>query len=114
MDGNRSLLFKSLRFSKLKVFILVALISVSAQAQVVSVRGRVDYQAPTGVFPMANAFVQMCLQNADCTGYTTGYDGMYYFQVSPGHYSVLVNGRLMTQIDIPDQQYFDIDPLLGN
>lgn len=94
---------------------LMLFLLISSVAQAVEVRGRIDFASPRGSFPMAGAVVQIChLERGGCLSYRTGTDGMYYFQTVPGPHNILVNGRAILQIFIPNQPYFDIQPLRGN
>ncbi|MBV1891856.1 MAG: hypothetical protein KUG60_00970 [Gammaproteobacteria bacterium] len=96
-------------------FLLTILLLTSISTHATEVRGRIDFRSYNGHFPMARAHVQICHQQAGgCLSYYTGYDGMYYFNAMPGPHAVLVNGRQVFQVVIPNQQYFDLQPLLGN
>jgi hypothetical protein len=83
-------------------------------AHATDVRGRIDFSARNGIFPMNGAFVELCIIVGGCLSYRTGYDGMYYFRAAPGNHQILVNGRLLLRKFIPNQPYFDIPPLIGN
>lgn len=78
------------------------------------IRGRIDFRARNGVFPMNGAFVQFCYLGGSCFSYRTGYDGMYYFRAPFGTYDILVNGRVVSRVVVPNQAYFDLTPLIGN
>lgn len=105
---KRSKVFKSL--IGLMLFMLI-----SSVVQAVEVRGRIDFASPRGFFPMAGAMVQIChLETGGCLSYRTGTDGMYYFHTVAGPHDILVNGRTIFHIFIPNQPYFDIQPLRGN
>lgn len=94
---------------------LILFLMFSSVAQAVEVRGRIDFASPRGFFPMSGAMVQIChLQIGGCLSYRTGTDGMYYFRAVAGPHDILVNGRPSFRIFIPDQPYFDIQPLRGN
>ena len=90
------------------------LLLTSMAAHATDVRGRIDFSARNGIFAMNGAFVELCIMGGGCLSYRTGYDGMYYFQAVPGNHEILVNGRLLLRQLIPNQQYFDIPPLIGN
>lgn len=78
------------------------------------VRGRVDYRAPQGYFPMANAQVAACWAPNACLFYLTGYDGMFYFVLNPGQYVLYVNGQAKAPLNVPDSYNYDVPPLLWN
>lgn len=63
---------------------------------------------------MARATVEICQNGIGCQRYVTGEDGMYYFNARPGPHDVLVNGRIVFKVGIPNAPYFDILPLRGN
>lgn len=96
--------------------ITAAILLFSSSVYAIDIRGRVDFRARNGIFPMNGAFVQLCHSTTrGCLQYRTGYDGMYYFRGSPGPHNILVNGRVViNNIFIPNQRYFDINPFLGN
>ncbi len=84
-------------------------------AQAAQVRGRVDFYGPSGVFPMVNAQVALCAAPGACPAATvTGADGMYYLQVPPGNYQLVINGMTKQQLQVPDVPLFDVAPLPGN
>lgn len=85
----------------------------AAQAQT-NVRGRVDYRAPQGYFPMANAQVAACWAPNACAFYLTGYDGMFYFVLNPGPYVLYVNGQAKAPLNVPAAYNYDTPPLLWN
>lgn len=99
---------------KPKVFIFVILLLASLSAHATDIRGRIDFRARNGIFPMNGAFVQLCYIGGNCLSYRTGRDGMYYFGASPGNHAILVNGREIFRVFIPNQQYFDVIALIGN
>lgn len=99
---------------KISVPLLALLLLTSMAAHATDVRGRIDFRARNGIFPMNGAFVQLCMIGGGCLSYTTGYDGMYYFRAISGNHDILVNNRLMLRQFIPEQRYFDIPPLIGN
>jgi hypothetical protein len=99
---------------KLSIGLLVLILVISASVHATDVRGRVDFNARNGIFPMNGAFVELCQQGRGCLSYRTGYDGMYYFNAAPGPHDILVNGRMLFQLVIPNQPYYDVRPLQGN
>lgn len=109
-------IMKVIRFTirKPKTLILVILLFTSISVHATDVRGRINFNARNGIFPMNGAFVQLCYIGGNCLSYKTGYDGMYYFRTQPGNYAILVNGREIFRLFIPNKQYYDIQELLGN
>lgn len=99
---------------KLSFALLIVALFFSSLANATDVRGRIDFQARNGIFPMNGAFVELCHQGGGCISYRTGYDGMYYFNAAPGPHNILVNGKVIFQLFIPNQRNFDVSPLLGN
>ncbi|MDG2526251.1 carboxypeptidase-like regulatory domain-containing protein [Stenotrophomonas sp. HITSZ_GD] len=88
---------------------------LSDAALAAQVRGRVDFYGPSGVFPMVNAQVALCAAPGACPAATvTGADGMYYLQVPPGNYQLVINGMTKQQLQVPDVPLFDVAPLPGN
>lgn len=112
-DGCQVISMRRLVLTLLVVPTLLLLIPIAAQA--VNVRGRVDFRGPGGVFPMNQAFVELCFAPTNaCLAYRTGYDGMYYFGAMPGPYYVRVNGVIRLNMTIPNVPTFDISPVFGN
>lgn len=99
---------------KYKALLFAILFFTSLSVHATDVRGRIDFSARNGIFPMNGAFVQLCYLGGNCLSYRTGYDGMYYFRAQPGNHDILVNGRVIYRVFIPNQQYFDMSPLIGN
>ncbi len=100
-----------------RALLIVLLTTFAGVAQAVDVRGRVDFFGPTGAFPMAGAAVHLCnTQTNQCTGdFSTGGDGMYYFQgLGPGTYAVFVNGYERLKVGEPNYPAFDIPATRGN
>jgi hypothetical protein len=99
---------------KLGLIIILYLLSTAAFA--VEVRGRVDFQGYNGTFPMNRAVVEFCyIKNRNgCTGYNTGYDGMYYLHISHGNHEIFVNRRFRGRIFIPPVSRFDVQVFIGN
>ena len=104
----------SLTSYKLNIVLLTIALSFVSSAYATDIRGRVDLRIRGRIFPMNGAFVKLCQQGRGCLSYRTGYDGMYYFNVAPGSHNVSVNGRTIRQLFIPNQRFFDIQPLRGN
>ncbi len=94
--------------------LLVILYLFASVSFAVEVRGRIDFRSYSGIFPMSRATVEFCQVGKGCTGYNTGYDGMYYLQTLPGPHDILVNGKFIIHIVIPNRNRFDIQPLVGN
>ena len=99
---------------QLNFALLIIALFFSSSVHATDVRGRIDFQARNGIFPMNGAFVELCLQGRGCMSYRTGYDGMYYFNAEPGPHDILVNDRVIFRLFIPNQRHFDVSPLLGN
>ena len=95
--------------------IFLCALLAAGEAGAVSVRGRVDFYVPNGVFPMSGATVELCYVNSGCLVYRTGSDGMYYFpQAVPGTQFVRVNGKECWRGDIPNVASYDVPPVRGN
>jgi hypothetical protein len=95
--------------------LLFVLWATATSAAAVNVRGRVDFSTPNGVFPMNQAFVELChAPTNSCLTYVTGYDGMYYFNAILGPHFVRINGIVRYQFIVPNVPAFDIPPLIGN
>lgn len=114
MENNINIIFLNLFKSNITAFVAVLLLFFSSSIYATEIRGRIDFQARNGIFPMNAAFVELCHEGGGCMGYRTGYDGMYYFNAVPGPHYILVNGRMIYSFFIPNQRYFDVRPLLGN
>lgn len=93
------------------LLLLLFVISLDALAAT-NVRGRVDVAVGEGVLPMAGATVSMCAVGQACTDYVTGPDGMYYFTVAAGDHLIKINGAEKLRVAVPDQETFDVDPLV--
>jgi len=91
----------------------LALLAASP-AWAVVLRGRIDYFGPVGVIPMARANVALCSSPSNCYRYVTGPDGMYYFNVPPGAYTIVVNGAPRQNLQVPPAPQFDVVPIRGN
>jgi len=113
MDSKSQKSANSLK-SRAAAFLFIPLLLISVSVHAADVRGRIDFRARNGIFPMNGAVVQLCYIGGSCLSYRTGYDGMYYFRAAPGNHNILVNGRVVSKVFIPNQPYFDISPLLGN
>lgn len=80
---------------------------------IVLTRGRVDYRSdylPSHTSPMRLAEVKLCKKGSieGCKEYTTGYGGMYYFEVKLGHYDLYVNNVLVQSHSFSrEREYFD-------
>lgn len=96
---------------KATLLLSTLLLLTSVFAYATDVRGRIDFSARNGIYPMNGAIVQLCIIGGSCMSYRTGYDGMYYFRAVPGNHEIRVNRRLVLRQFIPDQRYFDIPPL---
>jgi hypothetical protein len=97
----------------LSIFMFLILAFSSSFAYATDIRGKINFTARNGIFPMNAAVVELCA-GRDCIFYRTGHDGMYYFRAVAGNYNIVVNGRLITGLFIPNQQFFDIQPIIGN
>jgi hypothetical protein len=99
-----------------RILIALLLLFVAADAHAVLIRGQVYVQFPQGMAPMGGATVQLCVVGyPQCMGYMTGYDGLYYFNVNPGTYYVVVNGTpRIPPFFVPNQPYYDLVPVQGN
>jgi hypothetical protein len=100
---------KALRWAAAVLALLAA-----SPAWAVAIRGRIDYLGPVGAIPMAGANVALCSSPANCIRYVTGPDGMYYFNVAPGAYTILVNGGPRHPVQVPQAPQFDVAPIRGN
>lgn len=98
----------------IRALIVVLLILLSTQAMAVNVRGRVDFYSYNGVFPMARANVQFCYVGGNCLNYTTGNDGMYYFNAVSAWHDIYINGVFRLRVFITNHPNFDIIALKGN
>ena len=97
---------------KVCLFLLLLLLPLDAFAT--QVRGRVDFALQGGMVPMNGALVDLCMLGGGCLRYVTGPDGMYYFNAAPGAHALLVNGRERARVQLPNQAYFDVAPVVGN
>lgn len=96
------------------VLLLLLLLAASGSAFGANVRGRIDFRGPAGIFPMANARVDFCWAVNACVTYFTGNDGMFYLQMNPGQYAVMVNGIYKGTVVIPDLPNYDLPPIFWN
>jgi hypothetical protein len=95
--------------------IVLLLLSACSSAYAVNVRGRADFLRGNERYPMNQAVVELCYAPSNqCLVYTTGYDGMYYFNAIAGPHYIRINGLVRTEVMIPNAPNFDLIPLQGN
>lgn len=96
------------------LLVLLVLLLASGSASATTVRGRIDFRGPSGYFPMLNARVDLCTPANVCATYTTGSDGMFYLDLAPGQYNLMVNGELRQTIVVPEGPEFNVPPIPWN
>jgi len=85
----------------------------------VDVRGRINGMNPYShaPYPLGGITVDLYFMSnygwQYISKYITGPDGMYYFKnISPGYYTIQINGRQNYSIRILDRRYQDLPPII--
>ena len=97
------------------IFVAIGLITPSS-SEATALRGRIDGQnSSTGIiFRVSGVSVAVY----DVTGQLlitttfTGQDGMYYIQLKPSSYVLVIDRRLSVPINVGPSQFQDIQPFL--
>lgn len=101
---------------------IVVLVTASAIASATDLRGRIEgfNQYSRFPYPIGGAMVDLYVQTRPgiwqpAGRYITGPDGMYYFRnIYPGYYSLQVNGRQNYPVDVYNQRFQDLPPIILN
>jgi len=100
--------------------IIIIMAVITSNSYAAKIRGRVDggNQYSGAPYPIGNVVVVLYYQSGPNTWqsiarYTTGFDGMYYFNnIDPGAYVIQLNGRQNYPITVSNQPYQDLPPIL--
>lgn len=100
-------------------YLILILIFFPSLSLATDLRGRIDviHSYSTAPFPARGANVQLLVKtqvgSRVVSSYSTGGDGMYYFQnISPGIYKLVINNVLILPLRVFNIPLQDIPPVL--
>lgn len=98
---------------------ILFLAAIPGISDATNLRGRLDGKNKYSAYPypLTGAVTELYMLGSRgwlwTARYTTGQDGMYYFpDVVPGAYVLQINGRQNYQIEVRNQPYQDLPPIL--